>query len=271
VILESIDDAGDARLADYRDLRSPGRRPRDGGFVVESRLAVRRLVAAGRYRVRSLLVTPPTLDALADVSRRLPEDTPVFVARHPTIKAVVGFDFHRGCLAVGERRAVGPAFDAVLSASGHGPLVACERIAQEDNVGAVFRNALAFGARGVLLSPGCADPLSRKAIRVSLGATLAMPWAEVEDWPAGLDRLRADHATILAFVARADAVPIEAVAARALDPRRLVLLFGTEGEGLSSAATARADAAVTIPIAATVDSLNVATATGIALHRLAAR
>lgn len=270
MILESIDDAADPRLADYRDLRGPERARPHGGFVVESRLAVRRLVAAGRYRVRSLLVTAPTLDALADLSARLAGDTRVFVAGHPTIKAVVGFDFHRGCLAVGERpEPPADALDGVAAAPGDGPLVVCERVAQPDNVGSVFRNALAFGARGVLLSPGSADPLSRKAIRVSLGATLALPWAEVADWPRGLERLRARGATLVALVARRDAVPIEVFAARRPLPGRLVLLFGTEGDGLSAAASALADAAVTIPMASGVDALNVATATGIALHRLA--
>jgi len=268
VIIEAVGDPGDPRLAGYRELRDRDRRRRDGTFVVESRLAVRRLVLAGRYPVRSLLVTPPALAALADVSARLAPDVRVFVASHPTIEAVVGFHFHRGCLALGVRSV--PAADAAQAIAGApgGALVVAERVAQPDNVGALFRNAAAFGARGVLLSPGSADPLSRKAIRVSLGATLAVPWAEVGDWPGGLVRLRAGGATLVALVVRRGAVPIDDFAARCPAGSRLVLLLGNEGDGLSAAACALADVAVTIPTAPDVDSLNVATAAAVALHRL---
>jgi tRNA G18 (ribose-2'-O)-methylase SpoU len=269
-MIEHVTDPDDPRLADYGDLRDGERRRRRGLVVAESRLVVRRLLAAGRFRVRSLLLTEPALAELGDVLARLDGATPVLVAGHAVIKGVVGFDFHRGCLALAER-GVGPPPEALLAA-GPGPrlVVVCERLAQPDNVGALFRNALAFGAGGVLLSPGSADPLFRKAIRVSLGASLEMPFAHLPDWPAGLARLRAAGFTLLALTPRPDAVDVEELGTRRPVPERVALLVGNEGDGLSSAAVAAADLTLAIPMAAGVDSLNVATAAAIALHRLAA-
>jgi tRNA G18 (ribose-2'-O)-methylase SpoU len=135
-------------------------------------------------------------------------------------------------------------------------------------VGAVFRNAAAFGVGGVLLSPGCADPLYRKALRVSMGATLSLPFARI-DWPVGLLRLRETGYTLLALTPDRDAEDIGTVADRGAGARRLALLLGAEGAGLGPDSRAAAHRCVRIPMAAGIDSLNVATACAIALHRLA--
>ena len=132
---------------------------------------------------------------------------------------------------------------------------------------ASFATRWRFGAKCVLLSPRCCDPLYRKAIRVSIGATLRLAFAYIDDWPAGLERLRAAGLTLVALTPDATATDIAELASH--QPQRVALLLGTEGLGLSDAAKTQADVRVRIPLAPGTDSLNVATAAGIALHRLA--
>ena len=145
-------------------------------------------------------------------------------------------------------------------------------VGNPDNVGSLFRNAAAFGAAGVVLSPGCADPFYRKAIRTSAGATLRLPFATASDWPAALRALRARGYLVAALTPPGGAAGVATVelgdfAARR--PRRPVaLVVGTEGDGLTAAALAEADVRVQITIDPSVDSLNVATAAAVALHRL---
>jgi tRNA G18 (ribose-2'-O)-methylase SpoU len=190
------------------------------------------------------------------------------VASPETIRAIVGFKFHRGCLALGVRgEPVTPA--SLMEPAGPRTLLALEGVTDPDNVGAVFRNAAAFGVAGVLLSSHCADPLYRKAIRVSMGATLSLPFAQAPDWPATLAALRHAGYRLVALCPGAEAEDIVQVAAQAPRRPRLALLMGAEGAGLSGATRAAADVEVRIPMAAGVDSLNVAAACGIALHRLA--
>ena len=179
-----VEDPADPRIAGFRDARDGELRRREGLFLAEGRLLVRRLLGTSRFGVQALLVTPPALDDLRDL---LADDdsTPVHVASAETIRAIVGFKFHRGCLALGTRgESVAP--EALMDPVGPRTLLALEGVADPDNVGAVFRNAAAFGAAGVLLSSHCADPLYRKAIRVSMGATLSLPFAQVPDWAVTL-------------------------------------------------------------------------------------
>jgi tRNA G18 (ribose-2'-O)-methylase SpoU len=263
---QPVDDPADARLDEYRDLRNGTHRRGAGLFVAEGREVVRRLLATPRFRTRSLLCTAPALEALAPALAAAP-DVPVYVARHATIRAVAGFDFHRGCLALGERPPATP-LAPLLDAGGRRPrrLVVLEALANPDNVGGVLRNAMAFAADAVLLSPGCADPLYRKTIRVSMGGALAVPFAELAPWPGALGRVRAAGYRLVALTPDPHALDVAA-----LTPAdRVALLVGNEGSGLSAGALAAADVAVTIPMADGVDSLNVATAAGIALHRLRA-
>lgn len=264
-----IDDPGDPRLADYRDLRSPTRTAERSVFIVESRSVVRCLLAS-RFRVRSILVTAPALASLGEALAGRRERIAVHVAAPDVVRAVVGFDFHRGCLAAGEREPA-PTPATLLAPPGRRLLLVLEAIANPDNVGGIFRNARALGADGVLLGPGCADPLYRKAIRVSAGGTLTVPFVEVNEWPAALAGVRAAGFTLLALTTRPDAVDVAAFGATRPVPARTALLLGNEGDGLSAGARAAADVEATIPMAAGVDSLNVATASGIALDRLARR
>ena len=263
-----IDALDDPRLEDYRNVPDPVLLRKRGLFVAESRLVVRELLSHQRLNTMSVLATPAAYDSLRDLLTDRTDNLAVYVASHQFLQNIVGFNVHRGCLAIGERPA--PVTDRTLPALTAGRLVVVlERVSNPDNVGSIFRNAAAFGANGVLLSPGCGDPLYRKAIRTSLGATLRIPYGEVDDWPEGLTRLRELGFATMGMTLDPDAVELDAVVADA--PTPIALLFGTEGTGLSDEAAALLDYRVRIPIADSVDSLNVATASGIALYWLSAR
>jgi tRNA G18 (ribose-2'-O)-methylase SpoU len=273
--LERIEALADPRVDAYRDLREGRLLEEQGLFVAESRHVVRRLLAAGRYRVRSLLLSEP---ALAELRGPLaapagpggaPLDEPpvVLLAPHALLCEIAGYHVHQGCLALVERGPERPVEEiARIAAAGGGLLVGIERLGDPANVGSVFRNALAFGAGGVLLAPGGAHPLFRKSVRVSMAATLAVPFAFASAWPGDLEKLRAEGFLVLACVAQQDATPLAAFGTTLPLPPRVVLLFGTEGAGLDPATRAAADARITVPTAAGIDSLNVATASGIVLH-----
>jgi tRNA G18 (ribose-2'-O)-methylase SpoU len=261
----TIEDPEDPRLADYREIRDAERRLRSGTFIAEGRLVVRRLIGAGRYRVRSALVTPPALHALGETLAAA--GVPAYLVAQNIVEAVVGMEFHHGCLAAGERGPE-PSAAAVLAETRSPRLMVLEGLGDSSNVGALFRNALAFGVGAVFLAPGTADPLYRKAIRVSSGATVAMPFARLADWPRDLERLRAAGYTVLALTPREDAMDIAELGAGRPLPGRLALLLGTEGRGLSAEALAAADLQVRIPMAPEMDSLNVAAAGAVALHWL---
>ncbi len=272
-----VRDLADPHLADYAGLREAERAPdaaekRRGIFMAEGELVARRLFDSG-FKVRSILLTPARLKTLGP---DIPRGITVFVASQADMNRLVGFNMHRGVLACGERPPETGA-DAVLAAAR--TLVLLEGLCNLDNVGGIFRSAAALADRpGVLLDPTCCDPLYRKAIRVSMGRTLSIPFARLSPWPESLARVKAAGFTILAMTPSAKAVPIDQITcspphlsrSRRGDPTspRLALLFGTEGEGLTDAALAAADTLVRIPIAPGVDSLNVNVAAAIALHRL---
>lgn len=258
-----IDDANDPRIAEYRGAIGGGT---PEAFIAEGRLVVRRLLEGTRYRTRSVLLTPAALADLTSTLAAQPPSLPVFVASTAVIRGVVGFKFHRGCLALGERGETASP-DEVIAPQGPRVVLALEDLTDPDNVGAVFRNAVAFGAGGVLLSPGCADPLYRKALRVSMGATLSIPFARTE-LAAGLTALRAAGYALVALTPDRGAEDIAAMADRRWPSARLALLLGAEGAGLSEGTRRAADLCVRIPMAPGADSVNVATACGIALHRL---
>jgi tRNA G18 (ribose-2'-O)-methylase SpoU len=248
-----VTDAADPRLDDYRQLKERRLNQEGGRFVAESELVVRKLLASG-LRVHSILVTAPRLHALEPV---LPPGVPVLVAPQELVDGVAGFHVHRGCLAIGERPA------AAAIPAGARAVVVLEDLVDVDNLGAMARNAAALGADALVLSPRCADPFYRKAIRVSAGSVFFLPIVRAGQWPADLLALRAAGLTLLAAVLDADAVPIE----RFSPPARFALVLGAEGPGLSHGTKTLCDARVTIPMAG-ADSLNVATAGALLLHRL---
>jgi tRNA G18 (ribose-2'-O)-methylase SpoU len=259
-VVEEIHSSEDPRLSDYRRVSDPAWLREQGLFVAEGRLVVQRLLERGFCRIKSILVTPAALAALA-----LPIDpVEVFVVPQPIVTAVTGFDFHRGCLAIAHR----PAMSSIDNLASGGSLLALEGIANPDNVGGLFRVAAAFGLRGVVLDGATSDPLYRKSIRTSMGWTLALPFARDAAWPACLDGLRTAGFEIVALTPRAPAIPLAEVRLRT---GRFVLMVGSEGSGLSESALGRADLQVRIPTDPAVDSLNVAVAAGIALAAIAGR
>jgi tRNA G18 (ribose-2'-O)-methylase SpoU len=256
-----VTDADDPRIADYRNVPDPALVLERRLFVAEGRQVVRRLLAANRLVTRSVMVTAAALDALGnDVDR---DATSIFLVPQTVMDMVTGFNIHRGCLALGERPAP---LDWRALARGAGRLAILERIANADNVGAIFRNAMAFGVDAVLLGPDCSDPLYRKAIRTSMSATLAMPFAHVEPWPGGLRELR-NGITVIGLSPCAGASPIRDVVTTARG--RIAIVVGHEGDGLTREVMNACDTVARIPMAPGVDSLNVATAVAIALYELA--
>jgi tRNA G18 (ribose-2'-O)-methylase SpoU len=266
VRVEPIERLDDPRVADYRNVRDADLRAASGAFLAEGRLNVERLLAATRYRARSVFVTAAALQGIEASLARLGDETPVYLASQRLMNEIVGYRMHRGCLAAGERGRE-PALESLLDGLAPGPrcVLVLEDVSNPDNVGGIFRNALAFGADAAVLTARCADPLYRKAIRVSMGATLRVPFARAPDAAAALRQLRARDFATAALSARRDAQPLAALTP---PPERVALLLGAEGCGLSSAAAAEAERCITIPMAAGIDSLNVATAAGIALHQL---
>jgi tRNA G18 (ribose-2'-O)-methylase SpoU len=262
--LEPIEQLDDPRISIYRNVKDSTLRDARGLFVVESRLCVRRLLSASRFPVCSVLVTETALEALGDALSQLGEDTPIYVASSTLLEQLVGYNLHRGCIALARR---GPerSLDEILDSSPR-LLVGLEQVANPENVGNVFRNAMAFGADAVLLSRDCADPLYRKAVRVSMGGTLLTPFAHLDGWPEAVERLRAAGFATLALSTEARAIDLASLGVETVASQRLALILGAESEGLDAATLAAVDWKVRIPMASGVDSLNVATAAGIALH-----
>jgi len=262
-VIEPVDDLADSRLDDYRNVPDAELIERRGIFVAEGRLVVRRLLTSARMRTRSVMLTEAARASLRDVLEARP-DVPVYLVPPPFMQAITGFNIHRGCLAIGERppecywRTLGRAANR---------FIILERVADADNIGAVFRNAAAFGVDAVLLDRSCTDPLYRKAIRTSMGAALSVPFAHIDPWPAALHTLREDGAVIVGLTP-AERAPMLAETMAPLKSRRVVCLAGHEGDGLTEDAMRACDRLARIPISRGVDSLNVATATAIALYEL---
>jgi tRNA G18 (ribose-2'-O)-methylase SpoU len=294
-----VADPGDPRLADYARLTDVRLRTSlesaHGLFMAEGEKVIRRAVAAG-FGVRSMLVTRDKLAGLADLAGVCPG--PVYVVSQEVAEQVTGYQVHRGALASMARRAL-PTVTSLLSgnvAAGNGAAGGCtepaspgsgkhardgqpgrprrivllEDLVDHANVGAIFRCAAALGVDAVILSPRCADPLYRRAVKVSMGAVFAIPYARMSDWRAGLAEIRAAGFTLLALTPDQSAVPLD----RVTTAGRVALLLGSEGDGLSARWLAEADMTVCVPMSAGamalgVDSLNVVAAAAIACHELA--
>lgn len=266
VRLESLDDSrldAYARLTEHQ-LRSR-LEPERAMLVAESRNVIDVALAQGLEPL-SFLVDESHLSSAADLFARAPEEVPVFVLPQEQLERLCGFKVTRGLLACFRRpaeRGVAEILDGARN------VVVLEDLVDVTNVGALFRSAAALGADAVLLSPRCADPLCRRAVRVSMGTVFQVPWTRVEAgaWPAACaDELRARGFSLSALALADDALPID-------DPsldlgQRRALFFGCEGWGLTKAALAACDQALIIPMARGVDSLNVAASSAVAFWQL---
>jgi len=224
------------------------------------------LVRSSRYPVRSVFLNDPAYEQLAGLTSELHERTPVYVATQGVMDEIVGFHIHRGCLAEGDRsESLTP--QTVLELAGAKPILVLEDLTNHDNVGSIFRSAMALGAGGILLTERSADPLYRKAIRVSMGAALQLPWAVAPSIDAITSALRADGRAIIATALDERAIDLRELHNH-LSDAPVALLLGTEGPGLSPAALDSSDLIVRIKTDDRVDSLNVALAAGLALYEL---
>ncbi len=263
--LIEVADPADPRLADYRDLRDVELRKHleaeHGLFLAEGEKVVRRAVEAG-FRARSFLMAPRWLDGLDDVLAA--SDAPCYVVTEALAEQVTGFHVHRGALASLERRPLPPVAEVLAAAR---TVVVLEDIVDHTNVGAIFRSAAALGVDAVLLSPRCADPLYRRAVKVAMGAVFRLPYARLDDWYDALPAISRAGFTTVALTLAEDARPIEDAVA-GLD--KVALVLGTEGHGLSSRWEGTADRRAVIAMREGIDSLNVAAASAVACY-LAAR
>jgi tRNA G18 (ribose-2'-O)-methylase SpoU len=257
-----VTDPADPVLADYRDLTDVELRrrlePAGGLFVAEGEKVIRRALAAG-HRPRSVLTEPRWLGPMADLIAELEAtSTPVYTADAAVLRSVTGYHVHRGALAA-MHRPVLPT-PAVLLAHAN-RVLACIDMVDHANVGAVFRSAAALDVDAVVVSAACADPLYRRAVKVSMGTVLTTPWTRMPEGDVAT-MLQDCGFTVAALTPAEDAIDLSTFARRV--PDRLALLLGTEGDGLSAAAARSADLRVRIPMAPGVDSLNVAAAAAVA-------
>lgn len=255
-----IDDAADPRLGPFAEVRDGAAWLASGRFVVEGRRALRRLLDS-RFAVESLLLTEAAAAALADAFAARPELTR-YVVRARTLRELLRFRMHQGALGAALRAPL--AWRELLGEPAPAPrrLLLLERVADPDNVGACFRSARAFGVDAVLIGFGTADPLYRKAIRTSLGATLLLPWARVAEaaWPRMLEDLRAAGFRLQGLAPEGERSLFEAPA-----PARQALLLGNEGDGLDPATLAACDDRLRIEMVPEADSINAAASAAVAL------
>ncbi|MCX5371185.1 RNA methyltransferase [Streptomyces sp. NBC_00015] len=281
--LITVEDPDDPRLRDYTGLTDVElrrkREPAEGLFIAEGEKVIRRARDAG-YEMRSMLLSAKWVDVMRDVIDELP--APVYAVSPELAERVTGYHVHRGALASMQRKPLPAAAELLQAArrtvvpgpAGDHPVEppdeAGQRVAvfegfvDHANLGAAFRSAAALGIKAILLSPDCADPLYRRAIKVSMGAVFSVPYARFDAWPAGLDVVRDAGYDILAMTPDEKATPLDE-----LNPARFeksAIMLGSEGHGLSTYALRAADEWVRIPMSAGIDSLNVAAASAVAFY-----
>ena len=265
----SIDGTSDPRLADFEAVPDPELLRSRNQFVVEGRFAIQTLLREPRFHLRALLLTKNTFRILArELSGQLLETVLVYITSAANFK-IGGYDFHRGYLALVDRPEPIPVCRIISAVESRNPILALDRIGNPDNIGGLFRNAADFSVEAVLLGPGCCDPLYRKAIRTSIGKTLQVPFSTTNEWSVTLDALRAKGYVVVALTPdQKESIELKEFLSFFENQRRVVWLLGAAGDGLSEEALDAADFRVRIPLNQSVDSLNVATAAAIALHRL---
>jgi tRNA G18 (ribose-2'-O)-methylase SpoU len=257
-----ITDPDDPRLDDFRDLADADVRPDRRGVVIgEGASVVQRLIGSP-YPVRAIVGVESKLIDLAPWLAAI--DAPVYAVDKWVLSGAVGFRVTRGVMASADRR---PPREVEELLAGARRVVVLEKLNDFENLGALFRNAAAFGIDAVLLDPQTADPLYRRSVRVSMGHVLRIPFTVLPGpWPESLKDIQQRGFRVLAMTPRADAVSLRSVEV----PRRWAVLVGAEGPGLTDEALAAADQLVRIPMATGVDSLNVATAAAVAFAHLSA-
>ncbi len=259
---ESIGSSDDPRIAAYRNLRDRTLRG-EGVFVAEGRLLVERLLGS-TFETDSVLVIESYAEEFA---RIVPADVPLYLASEALLREIVGFNFHRGALAAGRRRALLSASELAetLQNRDRQSLVVLPEVTKPENLGLIIRAAAALSVDGVLLGEQCCDPLARRTLRLSMGSVFQLPLARSIDLAADLVLLKQQFGfTLFATVLDSNAEPLPAVQW----PSRTAMLFGNEFDGLGQEWLAQCDRRITIPMRAGVDSLNLGVAAGVFLYEL---
>lgn len=261
--MERIESIDDPRIVAYRNLRDRTLRG-ECVFIAEGEVVAERLLAS-EYGTESLLVS----EQFAEKFTRLAAGRiPVYVGPEPLLVEIVGFNFHRGVLAVGCRPAQSPTLDqfmAPVDLSKRLSLVICPEVTKPDNLGLIFRSAGGFGIDGIILGDRCCDPFSRRALRVSMGAVLHVPFIRSADVLVDMARLRKEWSVeLLATVLDPRAEPLAGLQW----PQRAGLLMGNETAGLRADCLSLCDRLVTVPMDPRVDSLNLGVAAGIFMYDL---
>ncbi|MCA8900775.1 MAG: RNA methyltransferase [Hyphomonas sp.] len=263
MLLIPVSDPADPRLEAYTAIREKDlTRGHGARFIVEGKVTLETLLTRSRFAVESLFLAESRLGPLAELLAQVPEDAPVYAAPQDVMDRIAGFPMHRGVLACGLKGDV-PVPAAFLQQAPPSPLLLLSGLSNHDNVGACFRNAAAFGAGAVLLDAQCCDPLYRKAIRVSSGASLTLPFAHGGTGAEMVTAVKAAGYEVWAMTPRADGAPLRELSI----PPRLAILLGAEGPGLPDDLIA-ACTPVRIPMSEGFDSINVATAGAIALSHV---
>jgi tRNA G18 (ribose-2'-O)-methylase SpoU len=286
VTIHYLESAGDPRVSDYTQLTDVHlrklREPAEGMYIAESSRVLRRALAAG-HQPRSFFLAEKWLADLQDVLSAYPE-VPAFIGSAALLEEITGFHLHRGAMAAMQRPAAVPLHELLADASRVAVLedivdhtnVGCsktphrsriailEDLTDHTNVGAIFRSAAAIGVDAVLVTPQCADPLYRRSIRVSMGTVFQVPWTRVDPWPASIEQLKEAGFFVAGMSLGEGAITLDELVAQ--DHQNLVLVFGTEGDGLKPETDRLLDARVTIPMMNGVDSLNVAASSAVAFY-----
>lgn len=267
-----IEDPDDPRVDDFRDLNSVDRRPdlpalpggRVGkGLVIAEGVLVAQRMIASRFTPHAFLGVDKRLGELADdLTDPSLESVPFYRASAEVMAEVVGFHLNRGVLGAARRPDPLQVAEVIGTAT---TIAVLEGVNDHENIGSIFRNAAGLGVDAVLFGAGCADPLYRRCVRVSMGHALLVPFARFDHWPAGLTMLRDNDFQLIALTPGAGSVPL----ARAVDAPKVAFLVGAEGPGLSETAMRACDVRARIPMSRGTDSLNVATAAAISFYERA--
>ena len=250
-----------ARLTE-RELLHNDRRP-EGMFIAESPKVITRALDAGYVPLSYLMEPRHVAGEARDLLARCP-DVPVYTAAPEVLTQLTGFALTRGVLCAMLRKAEPPP-EAILDKARR--IAVLEDVMNPTNVGAIVRSAAALGMDALLFTRRCADPLYRRAIRVSMGNVFLLPWTHVDgDWMA---LLRTLGFSTVAMALRPDALALDASELRRAE--KLAVVLGTEGDGLSDGVLAHCDYTVRIPMQRGVDSLNVAAASAVAFWELGQR
>jgi len=279
-----IHDPNDPRIEPYRNQKdawlkaahnpdapqsSDSQPPKDPLFISEGSLVLEHHINSP-YPLHSILIADTKLDSHADLLAQVPSEVPIFAASRRILDKITGYPIHRGLLAAGHRIPTPPLSQLFKDSRA---LVVLEDLANHDNLGSVFRSVAALCGAGVpvLLSPKCCDPLYRKALRVSMGHALTIPFTQIKDksdWLPTLTNLTAIGFTTLALTPSRDALNINEVAQKSDPETKYALFLGAEGPGLAKQTMDVSDLRVQIPLATSADSLNISVAAAVALHRL---